>query len=1130
MTKSQHPENIITNNNQSLKSILRVIQFSQGQFRLILVRCNYRELRDRIIPKLQESSPIPIHQFSLPESAKSLYMAIRAEVENHLPQALLVLGLESVRNMRTLLTSSHYIREEFPRNFPFPLFLWVNDEVLGKFRRLVPDFASWATTIEFELSTDELRDLLRQKIQDIFDKEETINLQDCWEFNAACLDWQQRGETLEDDLDASLEFVRGKEAFSEDNIDDALIHYRHSHKFWEKVENLERQGILLVNIARCYDRKAEQNRRKCRDYWHDSRDHLQYAIELFDSGQRLDLVARYINQLCTVLRRLEDWKELEIWAQKALYFFQNPKPLWAKDSTAKYYGFLAGVGIGRLDYTEAKRLARKTLEILEAIPNCQPYEKCLSRFILAQAEWHFGQKSQAIGRLKQVKEECQPQDDPELYINSLEELRSIYLEEGEYKEAFDIKQEIRAIEYQYGFKSFVGAGLLPPQPRSQEGIVPNPQQVNREIAASGREGDVKKLLERISSIDKKLIVIHGYSGVGKSSILTAGLIPALRRNPIEARDVLPVLVRFYSNWVGELGNVLAKALQETARILDPPQPCLLRGEQDLLQDSLKGILAQLRTNSNENSNLFTVLIFDQFEEFFFVCTDKRERRIFFEFFRNCLDIPYVKVIFSLREDYVHYLFEGEQFNLDAIDNNILDKDFRYPLRNFYPNEAKTVIKNLTERSHFDLDLELLNELVQDLAGDLGEIRPIELQIVGAQLEADKITTLAKYRQYGSKAKEKLVEKWLDVVIKDCGDKNQQAVQLVLYFLTNDKDTRPMKTQAELASNFQMEDFESEVERLEFVLLALVGSGLVLKIPDTPMPRYQLVHDYLVSFIRQLQQALGVEARKQEKLKLLEMRSQNDYLENQLSEMRSQNDYLENQLSEMRSQNDYLENQLSEMRSQNDYLKDQLSKIESSLAYIIQEFKLEKKTLLDSISQKKNELSEKQKELSKKINELLLLESQNNYLQGQLSSLKKQPPIEKIIESLKKAHQAKEKMGILSKLKNKFQTPNTNLEISAESWNKLCRNGSIYGYGADVMFACEKAVTLDPQNGNFRDSRGLARALTKDRYGAIEDFEYSITVSHISSLEARNQRRRWINELRKGNNPFTQDELNKLLIE
>lgn len=128
----------------------------------------------------------------------------------------------------------------------------------------------------------------------------------------------------------------------------------------------------------------------------------------------------------------------------------------------------------------------------------------------------------------------------------------------------------------------------------------------------------------------------------------------------------------------------------------------------------------------------------------FVCTDKREKRIFVEFFRNCLNIPYVKVIFLLREDYVHYLFEGEQFNLDAIDNNILDKDFRYPLRNFYPDEAKTIIKNLTERSHFDLDLELLNELVQDLAGDLGEIRPIELQIVGAQLEADKITTLAKW--------------------------------------------------------------------------------------------------------------------------------------------------------------------------------------------------------------------------------------------------------------------------------------------------------------------------------------------------------------------------------------------------
>ncbi|MEQ8976097.1 MAG: hypothetical protein RIE73_37665 [Coleofasciculus sp. C1-SOL-03] len=60
---------------------------------------------------------------------------------------------------------------------------------------------------------------------------------------------------------------------------------------------------------------------------------------------------------------------------------------------------------------------------------------------------------------------------------------------------------------------------------------------------------------------------------------------------------------------------------------------------------------------NEQSQLLTVLIFDQFEEFLFDHKDPASRREFYEFLRQCLAIPYVKVILSLREDYIYYLLE-----------------------------------------------------------------------------------------------------------------------------------------------------------------------------------------------------------------------------------------------------------------------------------------------------------------------------------------------------------------------------------------------------------------------------------------------------------------------------------------
>jgi hypothetical protein len=63
-----------------------------------------------------------------------------------------------------------------------------------------------------------------------------------------------------------------------------------------------------------------------------------------------------------------------------------------------------------------------------------------------------------------------------------------------------------------------------------------------------------------------------------------------------------------------------------------------------------------------------------------------------------------------------------------------------------------------------------------------------------------------------------------------------------------------------------------------------------------------------------------------------------------------------------------------------------------------------------------------------------------------------------------------------------------LRIDAQDWDELCRLGSIWGRPKDTMFACDNALASDPENGSFHDSRGIARALTGDRRGAIEDLK------------------------------------------
>ena len=69
-----------------------------------------------------------------------------------------------------------------------------------------------------------------------------------------------------------------------------------------------------------------------------------------------------------------------------------------------------------------------------------------------------------------------------------------------------------------------------------------------------------------------------------------------------------------------------------------------------------------------------MIIIDQFEEYFFANMEPKDKRLFAEFLQKCLGIPFVKIVLSLREDYIQYLLELYRLgNLDAINNDIIDE-------------------------------------------------------------------------------------------------------------------------------------------------------------------------------------------------------------------------------------------------------------------------------------------------------------------------------------------------------------------------------------------------------------------------------------------------------------------------
>jgi WD40 repeat protein len=105
-----------------------------------------------------------------------------------------------------------------------------------------------------------------------------------------------------------------------------------------------------------------------------------------------------------------------------------------------------------------------------------------------------------------------------------------------------------------------------------------------------------------------------------------------------------------------------------------------------------------------------------------------------------------------------------------------------------------------------------------------------------------------------------------------------------------------------------------------------------------------------------------------------------------------------------------------------------------------------------------------------------------------------------------------------------------LENDASIWNTLCWYGSLWGHATEVMGACDRAVELAPDSGQIRDSRGVARALTGDYEGAIEDFESYLEWSKNSGgYEPRDLKREsWIIDLKAGQNPFDEAVLEELL--
>lgn len=904
-------------NQESLEELAFVLetQVASQEFYLVLALCNSGNLRDRLLKRLTKTCNLEETVVQLPPSTLGLYRFLQDATPPQ-TQALLVSGFETLENIDSILTAANQIREEFRTHFPFPVVWWISDEVHSKLQRLAPDLFSWASTIEFELSTRELKSFVDTVTTEAFTfglergairpldyvhSDLGLSAPKAREVQSACRELIQRGITLDERLQASVTFV---ECLNYEPLSSASLRaYEQCLARWQRyvapqlappkpapeptleaaTASRPRRAKKTVDVFASLEQAQSLERYAYVQYslgvwwrnygihypfYHEpacelAKDYFEASLKLLHQNRRDDLRAKFINALGDVFERLERWTPLATLAQEAIALHQvHPNPF----RETRAHGFAAAAALGQQDYPGAIAAAQKALDLSTntppdalipkaKIPNLEwvrSYNRGYYHFILAQAQIRQGAIAAGLHNLETAKMETSPRYEPQLYLRVLQALQTAHRTQGDYLTAYHYKKQRQSVEQQFGFSAFVGAVQIrpsqgfgydePTDPTTQ----PHHGVVAPEIRAAGREADIQNIRERLSRADYKLTILYGPSGVGKSSLIQAGLLPALRNRSIATRDLFVVDSRVYTNWSQRLLQTFNEQLEtfqvQRSRSLKQLQTC----------ETLADVLQQLQDNAEANQ-LVTVLVFDQFEEFFVTNEAPETRRDFYDFFAACLDIPYLKVVLSLREDYLFYLLELSRYQpLAAINQNILDKNILYYVGNFTPTQAHNIITQLTTQAHFYIESALVAELVRELADTQLEVRPVELQVVGEQLQAEKITTLAQYREKGTK--EWLVQRYLATVIADCGPENEAIAQWVLYVLTDEDNTRPLKTHLEIEQALTRigNDVDLSLDALTLVLNILVEAGMVLFLPSAHGNQYQLVHDYLVPFIRKQQ--------------------------------------------------------------------------------------------------------------------------------------------------------------------------------------------------------------------------------------------------------------------------------------
>ncbi len=349
----------------------------------------------------------------------------------------------------------------------------------------------------------------------------------------------------------------------------------------------------------------------------------------------------------------------------------------------------------------------------------------------------------------------------------------------------------------------------------------------------GRTGVINEILSQLSR--HNIIVINGRSGSGKSSLINAGVIPALADD-----NYFYISLREY--------NEPLKQLSKEFKLSSSEQGAFFTLAVEIAQKKIDKL----------------VIVFDQFERFFLnVVTAKRNEFIsqFHNFIESSNFNGSIKFIFVLREEFLGKFVSEFETSIPTFFNVAA----RFNLLPLNKNEAReAILLPLKNVPNFGYDVKFVDEvLIPELLGQSSgenKIDPPHLQIVCNQLFEKAKIKFKEDLELGSNATigfelykelgkaEGILNEYLDDVVNRISANNietRKAVHSILKLMIQTSGTRKFITYDLLSKG--LPDFPSK--ETEQLIQKLKESRIIETRGENENASYSVSHEFMVEKVQ-----------------------------------------------------------------------------------------------------------------------------------------------------------------------------------------------------------------------------------------------------------------------------------------